>query len=60
MTSNLLDALRDEVLQNYELQTIVQECEAGTEVHYTVKNGLFYFKNRLRIAFNSTFKTIIL
>ena len=60
LTSQLLDSLRSEVLQNSELQTIVQDCTTGTVAHYTCNDGLLDFKNRLRLTSNSAFKTFIL
>ena len=46
-------------MQNLELQTIVQKCEARTTAHNIVKDGLLYFKNIPRITSNSPLKTVI-
>ena len=60
VSSNLLDALRAEVLQNSELQAIVQEIAKGKAEHYVLRDGLLYFKNKLRVAADSTLRSIIL
>ncbi|GFZ07002.1 hypothetical protein Acr_18g0011720 [Actinidia rufa] len=60
VSSNLLDALRVEVLQNSELQAIVQGIAEGKAEHYVPRDRLLYFKNKLRVAADSTLRTIIL
>ena len=55
-----MDDLRNEVLQNSELQAIVKECPVGNTTHYKFKDGLLYFKNRLRLAFDYTIKKVVL
>ena len=60
ISSNLLNALRTEVLQKSELQAIVQKHAKGKAEHYVLRDGLLYFKNKLRVAIDLTLKTIIL
>ena len=60
VSSNLLDALRVEVLQSSELQAIVQGIAEGNVEHYVLRDGLLYFKNKLRVAANSILRAIIL
>ena len=42
------------------MQTIVQKIGEGKVEHYELRVGLLYFKNKLRVASDSTLKTIIL
>ena len=60
ISSNLLDTLRTEVLQKPELQAIIQKITEGKVEHYVLRDGLLYFKNKLRVAVDSALKTIIL
>ena len=60
VTSQLLDSLRNVVLKNPKLQVIVQDCTNSSTLEHTLKDGLLYFKNKLRLTFNSSLKLDIL
>ena len=60
ISSILLEKLRLEVLQNSELQSLVQDCEVGIATNYTFRDGLLFYKDKLRIASDSDLKMVIL
>ena len=60
ISSILLEKLRLEVLQNSELQSLVQDCEVGIATNYAFRDGLLFYKDKLRIASYSDLKMVIL
>ena len=47
-------------MRNPELQAIAQDCLDGSTLQHTLKDGLLYFKNKLRLASDSSLKSGII
>ena len=48
------------MLKSPELQQIIHECSVDSNSQHTIKDGLLYFKNKLRVASDSSLKTDII